>query len=567
MKFFNKIWFILDSQDRSKFFILVILLLVASFLEVLGISLIIPVISLFTENNKNFDFIKILNSKFDDQNNLLLFICSFFFILYLVKSLLLTIIYRYQTNFLFKFQAKTTTKIFYNYIFGSHQSLIKRKTSEIIRNLTLETDQLIYSVLQPLLNFIIEFIFFISIILVLFIVQVKNTFIISVILTVIFFIYFLYTRNFLSKIGNQRQANENDKIKTLQESIGGIRDLITLNLREQFISRFKNFTFKTSQSKSDIEFINYMPKIWIELLAIFMIFLLVFFLKLDKYFFSNILPVLVLYAFAAFRLIPITNRLIISYNHIKYSAVVLEAIFEEFLKSKKNKEFKIIDVELNFSIRKIELKNITFYYNKDEPIPALRNLSIDFKKGDRIGITGESGKGKSTLLDLISGFLKPLEGKIIINENNKLESLINYKNILGYVSQKAFFYDTNIVENISLTESEYNYEKLNEVIQVCLLKELIDDKKNSNIGENGINLSGGQKQKIAIARSLYKNPKVLILDEATNSLSNDAESKILENIFKMSSLNIIFIISHQKSSLVNCNKILEFNNNKKIVIK
>lgn len=568
MKFFKKIWYILDHKDKRKFKILIFLLIFASLLEILSVGMIVPIVSLFTNNINNNFFIEFLNLKNVSQKHLLLNVSFFFGIIYLIKCILLTFIYKKQTNFLYKFQAKITNKIYSKYITGDIFKILNKKSSEIIRNLTLETDQLIFSVLQPALNFLVEFIFFISIFFVLLFFQIKNTLIITLMLFFIFFIYFFFSKNFIKKVGEKRQIYENSRIKILQESIGGIRDLITLDLRENFIDKFKFSTFQTSGSKSSIEFINYMPKIWIEFLGILMIFLLIFSLNLSDYSFSGILPILGLYVFAGFRLIPIFNRVLVSFNHIKYGNIVLDTIYNELVKLKDNQEIKISNVEKEFSINKIKLINVNFYYNvKNEKVFGKENLNLSFNKGDRVGIFGQSGIGKSTLIDLIAGFLLPTEGEIVINEDKSYKKLINYKNILGYVPQNTFYYDADLISNITLGRETNNKNTINNILRICLLENLIKERKNLNIGEKGINLSGGQRQRLAIARSLYTNPKVLILDEATNSLDADKEFEILKNIFSIKSLDIIFLISHQKSTLKNCNKILEFDTNKNIVIK
>jgi len=184
-----------------------------------------------------------------------------------------------------------------------------------------------------------------------------------------------------------------------------------------------------------------------------------------------------------------------------------------------------------------------------------KGLNLKFYSGDRVGVAGPSGSGKSTFFDLISGFLKPQKGHVILNQDIKNKNLINHKYLLGYVPQQTFFYDDIIYKNIVLDDNNIDQIKIDKVIEICFLKELIKERKKDKIGENGKTLSGGQKQRIAIARSLYFSPRVLILDEATNAMNSDLERDIIENIFNLSSLDIIFISSHRKENLNNCNKI------------
>lgn len=566
MKLLSKIWFLLDGKDKLKFIWIIFFLLLASFLEILGIGLIIPAFSLFTESEKKFFFLDQFNIKDKNHNELLIVVSSVFLVTYLVKSIALTTIYKYQTSFLYNFQAKLTTLLFKGYIYGPTHRLLNKKSSEIIRNLTIETDQLIFSLFQPLLNFIAEFIFFLSIFLVLLFFQMETTLIIGFITICLFFIYFSLSKNFIQRLGSIRQYGENLKIKILQESIGGIRDLVTLNVREKFINKFKQSAFTSSNSKSNIEFINYMPKIWIEFLAVMIVFLLIYYLGLKETSFKEILPILGLYAFAGFRLIPIINRLVISYNHIKYGNVVLETVHNELLGVKKNKNLIIYNVKKNFIIKKIELRDVNFNYENRKSI-FNSNVNLNFIKGDRIAICGESGIGKSTLADLIVGFLNPTNGKIIINDDQDFKSFINYKNILGYVPQDTFFYEDSIINNIILGRKIKSKEKMSNILRTCLLTDLVREKKESSIGEKGVNLSRGQKQRISLARALFFEPRLLLLDEATNSLDSDSEDKIINNIFNMHNIDFIFIISHQKNVFKKCNKIIKIKKDGKILVK
>jgi len=193
------------------------------------------------------------------------------------------------------------------------------------------------------------------------------------------------------------------------------------------------------------------------------------------------------------------------------------------------------------------------------------NINLEIKKGDKIGILGESGSGKSTFIDLLIGFLKPSTGEILINDNQKNSNLLNLTSNIGYVPQNVYIIDGTIEENIALNKKKKDKDKINNLIEFCLLSNLSNDlkkKQTLNLGEKGSTVSGGQKQRIAIARSLYQNPKLLILDEATNALDEEMEEKLMDNLFNQSDIETIIIINHRKSSLKNCNKFFKLDNKK-----
>lgn len=557
MTLINKFLFICDSNIKKNLFFLIFLVLTSSFLEMIGIGAIVPIISFFFNNETKYFFFEYIDLNFSNFQLVMVFI-FFFFFLYLLKSLFLTFTYKFQTSLIYKFQAELTSKIFKNLILSNFNKIMSKKSSEIIRNLTLEMDQLIFSVVQPLLNLASELIFFISIVTILFWYDFITTSLLITIFSILLSFYYFFSKRYLRNIGSERQFNENKKIKTLQESIGGIRDLILLNQRENFIEIFNKSTSEASNSKSKIEFINYLPKIWIEFFLISLVCVVAFFYRQEDQYIKNFLPMLALYAFAGFRLIPIINRLVIGYNHIKYGSVVLNIIYDEMKNIKKNENSKldIKNCDQNFKISTLEMKDLSFSYDKNDA-KNFNGLNLKFYSGDRVGVTGPSGSGKSTFFDLISGFLIPQKGQVILNQDVKNKNLINYKYLLGYVPQQTFFYDDVIYKNIVLDNNNVDQKKIDKIIEICFLKELINERKKDKIGENGKTLSGGQKQRIAIARSLYFSPRVLILDEATNAMNSDLERDIIENIFNLSSLDIIFISSHRKENLNNCNKIFD----------
>jgi len=280
---------------------------------------------------------------------------------------------------------------------------------------------------------------------------------------------------------------------------------------------------------------------------------------------NSFLPTLALFAVAAFRILPITNRLIISIQHMRYGEPVVKNLIFNLNEKIENDYLKDnSENENNIELDSIKIKNLGFKYNSSNEF-LFNNINLEIKRGDKIGILGESGSGKSTFVDLLIGFLKPSTGEILINNNQKNSNLLNLASNIGYVPQNVYIIDGTIEENIALNTKKKDKDKINNLIEFCLLSNLSNDlkkKQTLNLGEKGSTLSGGQKQRIAIARSLYQNPKLLILDEATNALDEEMEEKLMNNLFNQSNIETIIIINHRKSSLKNCNKFFELDNKK-----
>ena len=248
------------------------------------------------------------------------------------------------------------------------------------------------------------------------------------------------------------------------------------------------------------------------------------------------------------------------------SKKVLDLI-KEFKSGDQNSLSNKIEI-LKFN--KLSLRNLNFDYATNKPSGnyILQNLNIDINSGDRVGIVGRSGSGKSTIADLICGLIEPVSGSIFLNgQVLKKDSLLRWHNIIGYVPQRSVILDSNLLENISFGRDVNNIdiEKVKEVSKMVYIDEFIDLKTDLNkniLGESGLRISGGQRQRIGIARVLYRNPSFIIFDEATNALDLNLEDKILNNIFKSNYSKTFIIISHRKEILNYCNKIVSLENYK-----
>jgi ABC-type bacteriocin/lantibiotic exporter with double-glycine peptidase domain len=296
---------------------------------------------------------------------------------------------------------------------------------------------------------------------------------------------------------------------------------------------------------------------------------LIFFNYQDK----EILLITGLFAAAGFKIIPSVNRIILNMQSLKYSSTSVNTINEIFLKFKKSeyKKKNIGEAIIDFNL-KIEFKNCYFYYKKNINNMTLDNLSFDLQKGEKIGIFGSSGTGKTTFLDILLGILPLTSGQIFVDGKQVNLNSFHWKKIISYVPQSTFLINGTLKSNIA-------FGQLDNVIDSKSIKELIslvsldqefkfrdDFPENLVIGEKGINLSGGQIQRIGIARALYKKPKILIMDEPTSALDSYNEKKIMDSIISIKDLTLV-IVSHKETSLEKCHKIYKFEHGKLILKK
>ena len=352
----------------------------------------------------------------------------------------------------------------------------------------------------------------------------------------------------------------------MNQSLGSIKILKIVNKEKFMIDLFKK-QISLIQNKNFVQaFLVTLPRLFLELVAIFVIVSIsIVYIFLNKPV-ENFLPLISLIVVAAARLIPSFNIISRALTNIKFQLPSLDLIVKEidlFEKSQsENQNLNDVNENTNLFKNLLEIKNIKFAYpNTDKLI--LKNFSFKIKKGDFVGISGNSGAGKSTLIDLISGLLNPQNGEILLDNTNIKKYRHIWKNKIGYVPQDTYLLDETIKNNIAFGENinDFNQSRFKKSIELARLDSLVnsfDEKENKIVGEKGIQLSGGQRQRIGIARALYLNPEIIILDEPTSSLDKENEEKIIEDLFELNkNLNMtVLLVSHKEAIFKYCNKLI-----------
>ena len=392
---------------------------------------------------------------------------------------------------------------------------------------------------------------------------------ITIFLAIVLIIFYL-TFNFLTRkkiynLGQVRIDSSYNQLKNLQQIFSTIKEIKLKSIESIFIKIFKiNMNDFCEAAKTQGFFLE-LPKIFVEIVFIFCILLLTFFFKIFNFENISLISILGLFAVAAFRTIPSVNRILNAKQTIKFLLPSLNNLKDDLNNEKINAQivnsatFKL-NKKLPFE-NSIDINNVSYKYpntNKD----VLTNISFSVKKNEYVGVVGQSGSGKSTLLDLIMGLIIPDKGQILIDKVNINNNLISWQNRVGYVPQSVFLIDDSIKNNITFG---YNSESVdpNQIIDVCKKAQIYDfinslDKKfETNVGEKGIKLSGGQIQRLGIARALFSNPDIIIFDEVTSSLDLKTENEFLEGLELLRGKVTIIFVSHRKPSLKYCNKIID----------
>ncbi|MCE2715742.1 MAG: ABC transporter ATP-binding protein [Pseudomonadota bacterium] len=343
--------------------------------------------------------------------------------------------------------------------------------------------------------------------------------------------------------------------QNLAQFFHGFKDIVLLGKRQIFIDVYQYYSQKRSHAQALQTATNAMPRLVIETLFVGIFVLVIAILCLVHGTPLQMIGVLGGYLYVGFRLMPGLNRMINQLNTLKSSVPSIVRVYQEYNETAAKQNYLNIP-EFQFN-EIIELKDIFFRYANMEK-DALQNISLCIKKGESIGIVGKTGSGKSTLVDIILGLLKPYKGEALVDGKFTVRSYQWHQKI-GYVSQSIYLIDDTIAANIAFGEKEINEERLNFVINAVQLRKLIDSLPKGAetiVGERGIRLSGGERQRIAIARSLYHNPDVLVFDEATSALDNQTEEKLMETINSVSKNRTVIMIAHRITTLKDCDRII-----------
>jgi len=542
---------------------------IATILEIFSIGVILPLMQGIMSSDQNYNFVFKGVKYFEMPTQNIFFIFMFLFIL---KNIYLVFYYWWISKFTWNIYSSSSIYLLRKYLSNDFFFFKKNDASQLVQNVYIETKNFT-GTFQSSLMIIFESLVLVSIIFLLISIQFKTTLVTLFIFSFIMIVYHKLFSKILAKWGNQRVEFSTNSLKTLNEIFGGIKTIKIFNIEQTFSGIFSRYikTFSSIATKHSA-FMNY-PKIVLEMSAIIIIAITLILINYSDIELKSMIPFFGVFAAAAFRLLPSVNKLMTSFNNISFYRSSINMMAKEYNKF----DIKVNNIaEKNILFEKeIKIKNLNFSHNQKDIIYDNENITI--QKFDCVGIYGESGSGKTTLVDIIMGLYKPDKGELLV-DNQKISSATEIKNWqkkISYVPQSIFLFNGSIKNNVSFEFNEklIDSKKVSQSLLSSQLEKFSDtsEKLNYKIDEGGGNLSIGEKQRIGIARALYKDPELIILDEPTSALDNNTANNLIKFLGEFRKNRTLIIISHDLSSLKFCNKIYEIkqsNKNKnKIILK
>lgn len=569
MEKINKLKNILNIFQKKQFIFLFCFMLLAVLLEILVLKFLLIILNFFSNpgNDINSSTVIFLQNLKGDLSFPFLIICIFV-IIFLLKTLINIFLNFQKGKFLFNTKADVSLRLMRGYLYMPRVFHMRTNTSELVRNITVEVDNLMTSLLN-ILTIILDASVLIGLVIFLCFVNFKITIISFFALVFFSFLVSGVNRKKTIQLGKKRVKIIQLRLKNIIEALSGSKTFTITGSRDKAISDFSVNNSQIAKLSYKNFFRNGLPKPLFELFTVLIIGSFFIFVQQKNLEISSIIPTLGVFLAAVYRLIPSFANIMSNIQSYQFNIQCVTNLSNDLEKFKNIKN--INQEKINF-IKSLDFNEVTFSYGSNERSTVFKNINISIKKGSKIGIVGPSGSGKSTFLDIFMGLLPVQSGQVLIDGKNIKNQESGWQKNIGCVPQEVFISDDTLKKNVAFGESDEKIDntKLLRAIELAGLKNFVENldlKENTIIGERGSRVSGGQRQRIGIARAFYNNPDVLILDEATNALDEQIEKKIIDEIFSTGINRTIIFVSHNYQNLRHCDSIYKIENQRLSLIE
>ena len=562
LKFFNKL-FKIGNLNYFYFIYLVLLFVILSGIELISIAAIYPFIKLLiTQDAVSFGYFDKFFQNIEKKDLILLMSLSLIVIFFLKNALSFLIRWRlavFSWNSLVRLRKKLST-IYTNL---PYEEFLHRGRNELLTNVK-ELTRVCIQALEGFLNLTSELLVISVIVFYLFYLNFFSTLVILLSFIFLIGLYYYFFKKRVVTYGDEHVAGENILTSSLNNIFAGLKEAKVLSKEDHFLNKVSFISEKISTVNIKNQLINNIPRHFLEIFFVSAAMLFICFSVIKGYAYTDIILTIGVYAVAAFRIFPSTSKIIVSINDMIFAKAATDRIFKDLIDGhsiasnpKKQSLTNKKDI-----LSHIEFKDVDFKYKNADQL-VIKNINLKIKSKELIGIIGSSGIGKSTFVDIILGFLKPTKGNFNF-VSNSMQNMTG--NFASYLPQEPILVNGTIEENITFenqSDNKINNKKVNEALNFSDLKKFVDTLKNGTktlLGDKGINLSIGQKQRLALARCFYFDREVMILDEPTSSLDDETQDNIFNNIKHLKGKKTIIIVSHNLKTLKACDKVLRFEN-------
>lgn len=554
---------IVPKKQKQETLCLVLLMILCAVLEVCGISSVLPVLS------------ALLNSDFMHENRYASWLCEILginsyptfvivciavlFIIFLVKNILLVVENYYHSEFALRFQYDIRKKVFNTYLGKDYRYFLNCNSADVLKTLFDDVGK-VYATFDGLLKIMANAIIFLFLLVSIFVMDWRLSIGLFSVVVIMFLLVTLAIRPVIRKYGDVANDAMQVRNKWIIQAVQGIKTVKSTQKESYFDRLVSESDLEYSKAEMNHSILSTLPKMIIEMLCVLSYIGLIAFFVLRGESMEMLIPKIGVIGMATLKIVPGVNIIISNVVSIQYRIPAIRRVavlIEDETESESEGDFP------EKYVRSISVTNLSFRY--DDSTSVLENASIEIPVGKMIGVVGVSGEGKTTFVDILLGLLRPENGTIEVDGVDIYQNIRQWRKSIGYITQDVFLLDDSIMANVAIgvETEEINEELVWEVLERAQIADFVrglPEGLHSMIGERGVRLSGGQCQRLGIARALYTNPQVLIFDEATSSLDTDTERAVVSAINSLYGRHTMIVIAHRSAALEQCDEVYRISN-------
>ena len=555
------VWKLFTNSDRIAFTRIVVMVIIGMFLETISLGIVVPIIGILTQDDyqQKYPFIVDIFGNLS-REELISAVMVAMVLIYIVRSLFLFWSLWIQKGFSASVSGRLSQSLFSTYLRQPYMFHLQRNSSTLMRNAKNAT-AIVTCGVDPFLVLLTDGLVAIAMFALLIAVEPVGTLAVLLVFGLSTFVFQRTTRRRIDNWGYQVDYHETKILQHLQEGFGGAKDVKVLGRENEFLSQHEKHLGESIRINRIYNVILTLPRSFMEIITIVGLCLLVVSMVVRGRELADIVPILGLFAAAAFRVMPSINRLLMATQTLIFNRSIIASVYQDFLLDSPDS----LTVKSNTKFAsQLELMDVSFQY-PTAATASLQNVSLVVKRGEAVGFVGPSGAGKSTLVDVILGLFAPTSGVVKVDGQDVQQNLRNWQNQIGYVPQAIYLTDDTLRRNVAfgLNDENINDNLVRDAIRLAQLEEFVatlPEKLDTVVGERGVRLSGGQRQRIGIARALYHNPSVLVLDEATSSLDTPTEHGVMQAVQALQGSKTVLIVAHRLSTVEYCDRLYKIEN-------
>ncbi|UOR13782.1 ABC transporter ATP-binding protein [Halobacillus amylolyticus] len=578
----KKLLMLFNKREKKKLIALFFMMIVAALFETIGIGLIVPFVGIVTNPGQIQDqavlsyLYELFN--FESSTEFIIFSVGGLLAVFILKNLYLLFFQYSQFRVILNQQVKLSRQLFQEYLKKPYTFHLQRNTADLLRNVNGEVSKVFQGIIMSSFQLATEVLVITCILVLLLFTSPIATLTAFTLLGGSVFIFFRFFRKKISALGEEQQKVSGTMIKWVNQGLGASKVVKVSGKESFFINAYTGQSQIKANNSRYMKMLEQVPRLFIETLLVSVVLITMVIIVIQGKDTADLISTMALFAMAAFRLMPSITRVVAMITTIKYSQPALTVVYDDLFLNKDNSSNIALDVKTGVINKgeksfkdSIKLSNVSYRY-PEQDVNSVKNVSLTIPIGESVAFIGESGAGKTTIVDIILGLFNPEKGSVTVDGKNIAHQKSLWQQKIGYIPQSIYLSDDTIRGNIAfgIERDNINDDEVWRALEQAQLKDFVKElpkQLDTAVGENGVRLSGGQRQRIGIARALYHNPEILFMDEATSALDNETEKEIMRAIDGLKGDKTLIIIAHRLSTIKNCDTVFKMSKGELVSIE